>query len=131
VRPALLFALCFAVTALGQDDEARCKLELDDCLDTCTLKFGVSTRDDERAKLVKCNRACTKGQRLCLERNAEAKALALEGTRADAGIEREEKKDKPKAGSGAKAARLDDAFGTQAEKTDEKNRKQPRSDEWQ
>ena len=73
VRASVFLTLWVAFSASAQDDVTKCTDEYSDCHDNCALRFGVSTRDDQRIKLVACVEKCKRGESDCRNRYFEAK----------------------------------------------------------
>jgi hypothetical protein len=63
----LLFAF-LSVTLTAEPDLTACGDEYADCHDSCSLRFGVSTKDIDRLKLSKCLSKCQATEADCRDR---------------------------------------------------------------
>ena len=63
---------------LSQNDISECADEYSDCHDNCSLRFGVTTRETDRAKLGNCMQKCKNAESACRDRYLETKNNGLE-----------------------------------------------------
>jgi glucan-binding YG repeat protein len=55
-----------------------CEDEFSSCSEDCTMEFGSSARDEMKKRFAKCQKKCTKKERLCTERAVETRSGQLD-----------------------------------------------------
>ena len=147
MRALVFLSLLVSGAAVAQDEIAKCADEYSDCHDNCALRFGVSTRDDQRLKLIKCIDKCKRTDNGCRNRYFEAKngnldPRVLKDSKHDDDLREDDKKHdvvpaekpmkkretEPEKRTATRAEDLETAKKTEPAKKDEPVKKQPEAE---